>query len=318
VLQWQVNQGWDAAADTVPVSAIKRLRRPDALALVLQELETVRALGIADVKAARRDVQIATGSTKAPGRRLHVLTIGISDYGDKARDLRLRFADQDARDIASALVNSQEGGLYAEVKPMFLHDGTADKTGIFEAFAAMEHNMATGAGQDLAVVMFSGHGAMIDNQFYLVPYGADDSTPARLKVSVIPATEFQSEITKLAQHGRVLVLLDACRSAGLIGLLPAADVLKSVLAASNITVLTSSTADKVSREDEKWQHGAFTMVLLDALSGSAHDIDTNRNGLITMAELTAYIARHLSQLTDGEQQLGLDLRFEGDLFVVGL
>src|SRR5262249_49871077 len=38
VLQWQVNRGFDAAADTVPVSAIPRLRRPDALALVLQEM----------------------------------------------------------------------------------------------------------------------------------------------------------------------------------------------------------------------------------------------------------------------------------------
>ena len=87
VLQWQVNRGFDAAADTVPVYAIPKLRRPDALALVLQELETARALGIADMKAARRDVQIATGSTNAPGARLHVLTIGVSDYGDKARNL---------------------------------------------------------------------------------------------------------------------------------------------------------------------------------------------------------------------------------------
>jgi hypothetical protein len=30
VLQWQVNQGFDAAAATVPVNAIKSLRRPDA------------------------------------------------------------------------------------------------------------------------------------------------------------------------------------------------------------------------------------------------------------------------------------------------
>src|SRR6267154_2484651 len=89
VLQWQVNRGFDAAADAVPVSAIPRLRRPDALALVLQELETARALGIADMKAARRDVQIATGSAKPPGARLHVLTIGVSDYGPKATDLRL-------------------------------------------------------------------------------------------------------------------------------------------------------------------------------------------------------------------------------------
>jgi outer membrane protein assembly factor BamB len=318
VLQWQVNRGFDAAADTVPVHAIPRLRRPDALAFVLQERETARALGIADMKAARRDVQIATGSKKAPGARLHVLTIGVSDYGDKARDLRLKFAHRDAQDVASAIVNTQDGGLYAEVKPMFLHDRTADKAGIFDALAAMDRNMGSGAGQDLAVVMFSGHGTMIDGQFYLVPHGADNSTPARLKVSAIAAMEFQSEITKLAQHGRVLVLLDACRSAGLIGRLPAAEVLKSALAASNVTVLTSSKADKLSREDEKWQHGAFTKVLLDALSGSAHDIDTDHNGVISMTELTAYIERHLSHLTGGEQQLGLDQRFQGDIFVAGL
>jgi WD40 repeat protein len=251
VLQWQVNRGFDAAADTVPIYAIPKLRRPEALALVLQELETARALGIADMKAARRDVQIATGSTNAPGARLHVLTIGVSDYGDKARNLQLKFAHRDAHDVASALVTTQEGGLYAAVKLSLLHDGTANKTGIFEALAAMERNMGSGAGQDLAVVMFSGHGTMIDGQFYLVPYGADNSTPARLKASAIPAGEFQSEITKLAQHGRVLVLLDACRSAGLIGALPAAEVLKSTLAASNVTVLTSSKADKLSREDEK-------------------------------------------------------------------
>jgi uncharacterized caspase-like protein len=263
-------------------------------------------------------VQIATGSKKGPGARLHVLTIGVSDYGDKAKDLRLKFADRDAQDVASALVNTQDGGLYAEVKPIFLRDATADKPGIFDALAAMERNMASGTGQDLAVVMFSGHGTMIDGQFYLVPHGADNSTLARLKVSAIPATEFQSEIAKLAQHGRVLVLLDACRSAGLIGALPAADMLKSVLAASKVTVMTSSTADKLSREDEAWQHGAFAKVLLDGLSGSAYDIDADHNGVITMAELTAYLAERLTQLTGGEQQLGLDQRFQGDIFVAGL
>ena len=203
---------------------------------------------------------------------------------------------------------------------MFLHDETADKAGIFDALDAMKINMAGSAGQDLAVVMFSGHGTMIDNQFYLVPHGVDSSTTARLEASAIPAPQFQSKILNLAQHGRVLVLLDACRSAGLIGgpsnTWPAADMLRSVVAAGNVTVLTSSKADKVSREDEKWGHGAFTKVLLDALS--ADDIDIDRNGVISMSALTAYMEKHLKQLTDGDQQLGLDQRFQGDIFVAGL
>jgi hypothetical protein len=87
VLKWQVNHGFDAAGDTVAVNAIPSLRRPDAIALVLQELETARALGIADLKQARKAVTIATGAAKAPGARLHVLTVGIKDYGEKAKDL---------------------------------------------------------------------------------------------------------------------------------------------------------------------------------------------------------------------------------------
>jgi hypothetical protein len=43
---------------------------------------------------------------------------------------------------------------------------------------------------------------MIDGQFYLVPYGADNGTSARLKATAISAGDFQSEIAKLAQHGR--------------------------------------------------------------------------------------------------------------------
>jgi uncharacterized caspase-like protein len=248
-----------------------------------------------------------------------VLTIGVSDYGDKAKDLKLKFASQDARDVANALVNTQGGGLYAEVMPQFLSDGMANKDAIFDALGVVARNMEKSiGGNDLAVIMFSGHGTMIDGQFYLVPYGVDDSTTLRIKSSAISASDFQSEISKMSAHGRVLVLLDACRSAGLIGkALPGADVLRSMLASSNVTVLTSSMADKLSREDEKWQHGAFTKVLLDAL-GSGDDIDIDRNGVISMAELTAYVAKHLDDLTGGDQQLGLEQRFQGDLFVSGL
>jgi len=279
-------------------------------------------LGIADMKAAREAVQLATGAAKAPGARLHILTIGVSNYGDKAKDLSLKFADKDAEDVASALVNTQSGGLYAEVLPIFLHDSTADKAAIFDALASMQRNMANDAGQSLAIVMFSGHGTMIDGQFYLVPYGVDDGTSSRLKASAIPASEFQSEIATLAQRGRVLVLLDACRSGGLLTAqastsLPA-DALRAAIASSNVTVLTSSKADTLSREDAAWQHGAFTKVLLDALSGSAVDIDADHNGVISMLQLTAYVAKELSRLTAGQQQLGLDVRFQGDIFVTGL
>jgi hypothetical protein len=58
-------------------------------------------------------------------------------------------------------------------------------------------------------------------------------------------------------------------------------------------------------------------VLLDALSAS-NDVDTNHDGVISMSELTACVEKHLTELTNGGQQLGLDQRFQGDIFVAGL
>jgi hypothetical protein len=326
VLRWQINHGVDAAAETVPVSAIPKLNRPDALPLVLRELETARALGFADLMAARNDVQVTTGAAKPPGARLHLLAIGISNYGEGAKQLHLQFADKDARDVVNALVSTQSGefnklgGLYAEVVPIYLHDETATKREIFEAFASMQRNIANdSAGQDLAVVMFSGHGAIVDDQFYLLPYGVEAGTPAAIEASAIPASQFQAEVKKLAEHGRVLVLLDACHSGAVAAdgskLSSNADLLRSVIASSNVTVLTSSSADELSREDEAWGNGAFTKVLIEAFG---RDADQNHDGLISMSELTAYLSAHLPTLTGDHQHPGIEQRFQSDLFVAGL
>jgi WD40 repeat protein len=325
VLRWHVNHGSDAAADAVPVSQFPRSKRPDALPLVLQELETARALGIADLAALRFDVQAATGAAEAPGARLHILAIGISDYGDKATSLRLKFAAKDANDVASALFNTQGGefnkkrGLYADVKLQNLRDGDADRAGIFRAFDSMKTNMAKDEpGQDLAVVMFSGHGAMIDGRFYLLPYGVDARTPADLEAAAISANEFHDKVAELAKYGRVLVLLDACHSGGVTGdgsaLTSNTDSLRLTIAANNVTVLTSSSKNEFSREDEKWNHGAFTQVLLDALG---KDADENHDGLISMSELTDYVLTHVISLTEGQQHPGVEQRGGGELFIAG-
>ena len=109
VLKWVINHGPDKAATTLPVSAIAKLHRPNALPLVLDQLETARALGIDEISQARLDVQAATGSAKPPGGVLHVLAIGVDKFGDKAGDLHLDYAAEDAHDVATALLDSQKG-----------------------------------------------------------------------------------------------------------------------------------------------------------------------------------------------------------------
>jgi hypothetical protein len=69
-----------------------------------------------------------------------------------------------------------------------------------------------------------------------------------------------------------------------------------------VTVLTSSTGDEFSREDDKWSNGAFTKVLLDALG---KDGDVNHDGFIWMAQLTHYVVTHVTDLTHRQQLPGV-------------
>ncbi len=309
ILRWHVNRGWDAPADSVGIEDIPGSYRPAVLPLVLQELETPRALGLAVLAEHNRDVAIRTHSELPPGVQLHLLAIGISIYNDAyAKNLRLHYADRDAHDLASAIVNTQ-GSLYARVLPQVLLDKDADRAGILRALATMRADMERGGGNDLAVVHFSGHGALVDGKLYLLPYDVDARDDVGIEDKGLSIDQFRSELLELAKHGRVLVLLDACHS-GAFGM--DSTELGKELAAANVTVLTSSSSREVSRESDTWQHGAFTEALLDAFSDPEADVD--RNGLISTNGLAHYVYTHVSSLTRGAQAPDMEVRYDTTVF----
>jgi hypothetical protein len=320
ILRWHVNHGWDAPAESIPVEDIPGSFRPAVLPLVLQELETPRALGLAVLAEHNKEVAIRTHSQLPPGVRLHLLTVGISAYNeDYAKNLRLHYADRDAHDLASAIVNTQEG-LYSHVDAQALLDKDASRGGILRGLQTLRSEMERGGGNDLAVVHFSGHGAMVDGTLYLLPYDTDARDAVGIKTTALSIDAFKGELTEIAKHGRVLVLLDACHSGAtsLDGSSQAVDAatLRQVLAAANITVLTSSGRSEFSLEDDAWQHGAFTRALLDALNDPA--ADTDHVGLINATALAHYVARDVSSLTSGKQNPDMEVRFDTTVFAVGL
>ena len=317
VLQWHSNRGWEAA-EAIPVAAIPKLNRPTVLPLMIQEMDPVRALGIAEQADIRAAVKSRTGARVAPGALLHIVSIGVSDYGEHATKLKLAYAQKDARDVAQALMHTQTS-LYADIKPQYLPNGQANKAAIIDALGTMRQTLAASPqGRDLAVVMFSGHGAIIDGRYYLLPHDTDARTPSRIKSSALSVAELRAELMALAERARVLVLLDACHAGAVSGdgtaLGADANVLRTALAATNITVLTSSDGTEVSREDPAWENGAFTRALLKALGKEA---DTNRNGQIDVNELTSAVGDELSRLTGHKQTLGMEVRFRDDVFVAG-
>jgi WD40 repeat protein len=321
VLKWVVNHGPDKAATTLPVSAIAKLHRPNALPHVLDQLNTEYALGVDDVSQARFDVQAATGSAKPPGAVLHVLTIGVDTFGDKAGGLHLDYAAEDAHDVATALLDSQKGSpgkasLYADVSLIHLLNDKASKTGIEDALDAMAQSMAkNGPGQDVAVILVSSHGEMIDKQFYLVPYGfvANGSKNAAAD-SAISASEFATKVQELAKYGKVLLLLDACHSGAVAAqgwaTDPNAKVLQDAMDLENVTVLTSSKKNELSHELPDWKHGALTQAFLDALVGAG-----DPKGIVRLSALTDAMENGVQSLTKGQQHLGMHVNFSGALFV---
>ncbi len=263
---------------------------------------------------------IHTHSQLPPGVQLHLLTIGISTYNeDYAKNLRLHYADRDAHDLASAIASTQEG-LYSRVDTQVLLNKDASRGGILRGLQTLRTEMERGGGNDLAVVHFSGHGAMVDGTLYLLPYDTDARDAVGIKSTALPIDMLKVELTKLAEHGRVLVLLDACHSGattldGSAQVVDAAE-LRHELAAANITVLTSSGGREDSLEDDAWQHGAFTRAPLDALNDPT--ADTDHVGLINANALAHYVARHVVSLTDGKQNPDMDVRFDTTVFAVGL
>jgi len=253
---------------------------------------------------------------------LHVLAIGVDQFGDKAGGLRLDYAAEDAHDVAAALLDSQKGAagkasLYADVSLTYLPNDKADSAAILDALDAMAQSMATNEpGQDVAVILVSSHGEMIDGQFYLIPYGFDSGSQGRSIKSAVSANEFAKKIGAIAAHGKVLLLLDACHS-GAVGAQgwakdPDAKILEDAMDMENVTVLTSSKKNELSEELPEWRHGALAEAFLDALKGAA-----DSEGIVRLSALTDAMENEVQSLTKGRQHLGMHVNFSGDLFVAG-
>ncbi|MGC9418072.1 MAG: caspase family protein [Rhodovulum sp.] len=230
-----------------------------------------------------------------------MLTIGIGDYGKAARHLDLAYAARDAEDVAIALRNSQSS-LFAEVRVRVLVDRNATKDMIFNELSAMASAMQQGGGNDLGVILFAGHGEVVgDGRFYLLPHGTSVASQGALKATGLAATTFRDEIAAIARHGRVLVLLDACRSGGATS--PMDRSLRALLTAPNVTVFTSSTAGETSYEHPDWENGAFTEALLEAFREADYDNDT----LIRLSDLSRYLAERVPVLTAGRQHPDVEI-----------
>ncbi len=78
-------------------------------------------------------------------------------------------------------------------------------------------------------------------------------------------------------------------------------------------IISSSSANEISKEDDKLKHGIFTYYLLEGLKGQAdHDSD----GIITVSELFSYLSRKVPEASGQDQHPVRKGETEGE-FVIG-
>lgn len=302
-LGWVVNRGRDSGAEFFPISAFGGFYAPDAIRLVLPALETPRALGLAKLARDRKYVEEIVDSPAPPGPQLHVLTIGISRHVNDPR-LDLDFADDDATAPNKELLR-QDGGLCARVnlaKPIV--DDAATLRNILDGLRDLERRM-TPDEEDVAVILFSGHGTKVGEDYYLLPSDVDASDDTGIEASGLDIDRVLKLIGRMGEKGKVLVLLDACHSGAILKGSKATSppditsIREELAAAGNgVIVMSTSSGIEVSRESPDWQQGAFTKAILEALRG---DGDSDGDGWLTVAELEGHVVQSVRALTHNAQ-----------------
>jgi uncharacterized caspase-like protein len=231
--------------------------------------------------------------------KLYGVIVGVSAYRDPS--LRLRYAAKDARDFA-AVLQAQKGGLYRDVELKVLTDKEATSAAIKDALEWLNRQVT---GRDVAILFLAGHGLTDERNRYF--YLAADSDRARLASTAVDALYLREETRALA--GKALVFLDTCYAGGAMGTTTrgAVDInsLVNELSSTENGVVTfaSSTGRQVSQEDDAWGNGAFTKALIEGMGsgGRPARADLMAKGVITGAQLYAWLAERVKELTRGTQ-----------------
>jgi len=238
------------------------------------------------------------------GRRM-ALIVGVSRYADAAIDLA--YAADDAKALYGVLTNPSLGpAAFRPEDVRLLVDGQATvkaiNTGLREFLQRAREN-------DFVLFFFAGHGAPDPNRpqdLYLL---AHDTSAKDIAGTGLLMRHVREAIAEIAARD-VLILTDACHSAGIAGpstggrSIEANPIHQAFLdkmqhASGGLAILTASEAAQLSQEDARWgHHGVFTHFLLQGLAGAA---DRNGDHIVTLGELMEYVRENVRRATHDEQ-----------------
>ncbi|MFO0816352.1 MAG: caspase family protein [Pirellulales bacterium] len=230
------------------------------------------------------------GEIDPASRKLYVLAVGVSKY--KFPEYELLFADKDATALAANL-SKQKGKAFGdvEVRVIVNEEATAENVK-----AGLDWLKASCKPQDVAVVLFSGHGIRGQGGLYYVTHDGDLDD---LKQTCVSWRDLSDRL-KEVRAWQIVFLADCCH-AGSFGERGATqdELAADLVKEAGVMVFASSRGREKSIESTEWGHGAFTRALLDGLEGKADALP--RDGQVTISELQAFVTDHVGKQTDDRQ-----------------
>jgi hypothetical protein len=213
--------------------------------------------------------------------------------------LNLKYAYKDARDFAR-LYSTQSHQYYKLFNSILIDTliGNAATTNEIRGMVeTIRNKFRTGqiAEDDVVMLFISSHGFLDEKGDFRIQ-GSDYIPERRMTTSVSYQQDILAHMETLPC--KKLIFIDACHSGG--ARANTADLVSAIHDLRNaprgFAILTSSSKDEESYEDIKWQNGAFTEAILKGLKEGMADI--NRDGIITLIELEAYLKREVPQMVN--------------------
>jgi uncharacterized caspase-like protein len=215
----------------------------------------------------------ATGAVQAQTGKpnLYLVSAGISNYIDIPA---LKCAHKDAMDV-TGFFRAQEGKLFNRVEAITLTNNQATLSAVHQSMLSLQGKPGN---DDYTIIFLAGHGGKGPHPEYA--YCAFDKD--------LTWTQIQGALRGLP--GKIIVILDTCEAG-------------AITNTGNIIVFSSSLAHQGADEEQNpMGNGFFTKSLIEALSGKA---DMDGNGVITLAEVDAYVSSRVEQISFGKQSTTL-------------
>jgi uncharacterized caspase-like protein len=251
-------------------------------------------------------------------RNLLAVVIGIDAY---AHVNRLKYASADARAFYRYLV--EQSGVPADNVVLLINE----EAGLRQLRSALGTVLKRRAGaEDTVLIYFAGHGATESDadspdgdglEKYLLPV---DANPDDLYATAIPMREIAHIFSRI-RSDRLVFIADACYSGASGGRTLQKPGIRAgisdkfferISSGRGRVIMTACNASEVSAESDALGHGIFTHYLLEGLKGSA---DVDRDGLISVDEVYAYVSAKVPSATGQDQHPVKKGDVEGQLFL---